>query len=100
MSVEECMEKVSIREFRVWMHRLKEEVFVPSRTDWYLMRVCATIEKLYRVKVQSREPISLDDFRIKSEEEEKRSLDKQKENTIALAKKRAMARVGYKEKKE
>ena len=64
MSVEECQEKISVREYKVWMYRMRSEFERPTQTDWYLMRVTAEINKLVKLKTNDKSATYLTDFQL------------------------------------
>jgi hypothetical protein len=95
MSVEECQEKISVREFKVWMYRMKNEFERPSQTDWYLMRVTAEINKLVKLKTNDRSSTYLTDFQLveKKPTKSKKLTDEDKKLITERAKAMTMARI-------
>lgn len=61
MSLNDCMQKVTNREYRLWMLWFDSEWNKPDRTDHYLMQIAAQI-----VAVNSKETdtVLLSDFKI------------------------------------
>lgn len=71
LSLRECMEKHSYREYRTWVAWYKEQVFFPERSDYYLMQLAAKMDLLVAEKGTQ---VNITDYMISKEQEIKKSL--------------------------
>lgn len=76
MPVAECRKRVSMREYRCWVHRINKErkqeterVLEPDLTHYYLMQVAAEIRLLRFAKAKSSKEVKLSDFVLKPKDE-------------------------------
>lgn len=59
MTLSECLQRVSHREYLTWMARFSEEWNRPSRTDYYIMFLIQVVRSLF-----SKKPVSLESCRL------------------------------------
>ena len=61
MSLDECIQKHTYRQYLAWLEWLQEEQNNPSASDYYLMSIAAEVR---RSVVKQPSSVKLDDFRI------------------------------------
>ena len=93
MTLNECLTKISYREYLIWRHWLNKQWSVPSRTDYYLMQIAREIK---RVLSANPDNISTLDFKIafSDEDEDQKPPPQDPKITAMHAKKLWMSRVG------
>jgi len=90
MTVAECMSKMSIKEYQVWLHRIYDEPsYQPSLTDQYLIRLAIETRLVRYATLHVPPEFDVDSFLIKPPEKEtklvKRTQDATVINTVAHA---------------
>lgn len=61
MPVFECLERITHREYRLWLIHFRKELDQPSRTDYYLMQIAREVRRVLSKKPNK---IQLKDFLI------------------------------------
>lgn len=64
MSLDECIESHTNRQYLAWLAWLDKQWNEPSRTDYYLMRVAQTVTRIYHWLTRDNSLITLTQFVI------------------------------------
>lgn len=65
MSLQECMEVISHREYLLWMEWLRIQWNSPSRNDHYLMAIALELRTIQQMFSETPRPYSLDHMKVK-----------------------------------
>ncbi len=88
MTLKECIEKHTYREFLMWQEWLDSELSQPDKNSYYLMQIAAEVR---HVLAKKGTKINLDDFRLKFSDPEQPSASSTKTAAkLAKAKWKAM----------
>lgn len=67
MTVRECIDKHTYREYQMWMAYFEEEWKEPTLSDYYLMQIA---QEVRRVLSKNPNNVKLEDFQIKFQDKE------------------------------
>ena len=94
MSLRDCMEQHTHREYLAWMEWLDEEWKQPETTDFYLMQVAQEVARKF---ARNPRAIKLENFVLEfSEKQKEKPQPKTKAEAAAMSKSIWLARVDYK----
>ena len=62
LSLRECMEKHTHREYRTWQQWYRDQFFVPERTDFYLMQIAAWVAQQ---ATEGKAPTDVNEYMLK-----------------------------------
>ena len=81
----EYLQRVSHREHKMWLRFLDDDYNHPSRTDWYIMRLCTVVDGLFRSNVD------IDSYKLKWQLQRQR---RRRPETLAQMKLRWFSMIG------
>jgi len=64
MSLRECIDSHTHREYLAWIRWLKDEKNVPNRSDGYLMQIAAEVRNVLHSLGKNTQRINLEDFKL------------------------------------
>ena len=96
MTMTDCMNRMSHREYQTRLAWMQKELNTPDRTDFYLMQIAQEVRRVLHKKPAE---VNLDQFKLKFSLQSAQSTETQKQQAIAWSKHRWLSAVGDKIKK-